>query len=1260
MRLLLNRSLRLAWFGAAAVLVLMATASVALRLALPRLDAQRPAIERWISDLTGVPVTVGNLGAGWRGAFPSLTADGVVVQSATDTAEALRFERAEVEVALLESLRRRDIVLGRVLLSGIKLTVQRDTTGRYSIVGIPPRRSTFIDWLLRQRDIAVERAEVVFEDHLRDSPPRRFSGLALRLQGGRTAVLRGVIDDDSVFGTTPQFELHLPRDRTLPGELRLALKGVAPGPLLEFAGLRAAAAPVVSVDGSLWLRWQDGRLRRIAVDAQGRLAPTRSATAPGSVRLAAVASATAAAWHVRVASLTPAPSAGPLPAYSGLLTVRHNADGYAVDATAGTLALDLIDLLGDSVPALPVVVRGELQQLRFALRRPNAAPAAFYLAAGVTHGSLGARAPLPAIGNLSAGLAVNRDRGALAFDNDRLVIEEGERLGAALPFDGLTGVTRWQRSADGWLIATPDLRGSASAIPFALDGSADLATGRRPRIDAALEIGAADVSRLQRLLPQGVLRERAELWFRRAFHSGRLERARAELRGDLADFPFDAGNGLFNVEFDVADTTLEYSAKWPVIEGVAAHGAIAGRKFAADIRESRFFDAPGRDLRVSIADLFSRKPVLLATGTVRATLADTLKTIEQSPLSAGPARRLKDIQLDGEFDLALDLNIGLKQGEERTALGIVTFDGNTLRTTRDKLALEDLRGKVSFTREDWYGEDLTALYEGQRVGLVVNGGIGDPNYDTEFRMTGTSDAAQLRAYLLRYAPYLHAWLARNQKLEALHGEVPWKAVLSLPHVAAGEPPAAKKLLIESSLAGLGVDLPWPFGKVAAEQKPLSIDTVVGGGAARTTRLSFGDAVRFELDQDAPGADGKAPITRADIAFGRGESAATQPGIYLHGELASLPLAEWARLLKDAATPQSPTAALPIAFDVRVKQVDTLGQRFSDVAFKGRKDSNAWRIAMDSERAQGDITVPLDMQAAPLTLNLRRLWLDKVESGGKRTVIDPRRIPAVALACESFKYGTVDFGQASLSTARTSEGQKLESLVFTNPAFQVSVTGEWLLRDAQHRSQFSIDLKGKSLGDVLSTFGYAATNIEDGRTELAVEATWVGMPSEFTLDRLDGSLGLKVRKGRFLDIEPGGGRLFGLLSLQTLPRRLSLDFSDLFQKGFAFDRIEGWFELEKGNAYTNSLLMEGPSAKVEISGRTGLAAKDYDQRAVVTPALSDSIPLASAFFGPAGIGVGAAIYLGQKVFKQVPEQVDRFLRREYAITGPWSDPLIEKR
>jgi uncharacterized protein YhdP len=309
---------------------------------------------------------------------------------------------------------------------------------------------------------------------------------------------------------------------------------------------------------------------------------------------------------------------------------------------------------------------------------------------------------------------------------------------------------------------------------------------------------------------------------------------------------------------------------------------------------------------------------------------------------------------------------------------------------------------------------------------------------------------------------------------------------------------------------------------------------------------------------------------------------------------------------------------------------------------------------------GRVTAPLRLDSAPLTLDLERLWLERVETRDKPELVDPRRMPTIALACASFRYDAIDFGSASMATERVADGQRLTSLVFTNPAFQARATGDWWLRDRVHESHFSIALKGRTLRDVLTAFAYDAKNIDGGATTLRVEAEWPGMPSEFTLARLDGRLSLEVGKGRFLDIEPGGGRLFGLLSLQTLPRRLSLDFTDLFSKGFAFDRIEGVFELENGNAYTNRLLMEGPSAKVEISGRTGLAAKDYDQRAVVTPALSDSIPLASALFGPAGIGVGAAIYLGQKVFTQVPAQVDRFLRREYAVTGSWSDPVIERR
>lgn len=164
---------------------------------------------------------------------------------------------------------------------------------------------------------------------------------------------------------------------------------------------------------------------------------------------------------------------------------------------------------------------------------------------------------------------------------------------------------------------------------------------------------------------------------------------------------------------------------------------------------------------------------------------------------------------------------------------------------------------------------------------------------------------------------------------------------------------------------------------------------------------------------------------------------------------------------------------------------------------------------------------------------------------------------------------------------------------------------------------------------------------------------------FSWANLNGTLHMQVHKGQLLDIEPKAGRLFGLLSFQSLPRRLSLDFTDLFGKGMAFDRIEGTFDITGGNAFTNDLHLRGPSADVAIAGRTGLAVQDYDQIVTVTPQVTESLPVAGALFGPVGIGVGAVIYLAGEIFDSITQGIGDLLQYQYTVTGSWDNPVIEK-
>ncbi|MCP4129050.1 MAG: TIGR02099 family protein, partial [Gammaproteobacteria bacterium] len=208
----------------------------------------------------------------------------------------------------------------------------------------------------------------------------------------------------------------------------------------------------------------------------------------------------------------------------------------------------------------------------------------------------------------------------------------------------------------------------------------------------------------------------------------------------------------------------------------------------------------------------------------------------------------------------------------------------------------------------------------------------------------------------------------------------------------------------------------------------------------------------------------------------------------------------------------------------------------------------------------------------------------------------------------------------------------------------------------NRTQSNIRVKGKtdSLGELLTMLGFAP-NLKQAPAEIEADLTWSGNPRQFNSTDVSGRMEMQIGKGRFLDVDPGLGRVFGLLNISALQRRLTMDFSDTFKKGFSFDTAEGSFELDRGDAYTNDLRLESPSALIEITGRTGLVSQDFDQLVTVTPSISTTIPIAGALAG--GPAVGVALLLAQKL---IGKQVDKVSTTRYTITGHWDKPNIVKQ
>ena len=197
------------------------------------------------------------------------------------------------------------------------------------------------------------------------------------------------------------------------------------------------------------------------------------------------------------------------------------------------------------------------------------------------------------------------------------------------------------------------------------------------------------------------------------------------------------------------------------------------------------------------------------------------------------------------------------------------------------------------------------------------------------------------------------------------------------------------------------------------------------------------------------------------------------------------------------------------------------------------------------------------------------------------------------------------------------------------------------------------LESASLGRLLKALDYAE-GVKNGRTVAEAQLTWPGPPGNPDMQGMTGRIALTINGGRLVDIDPGAGRIFGLLSFQALPRRLIFDFRDFFLKGFSFDEIKGDFRINSGDAYSDNLRVEGPAASIEIIGRTGLAQRDYDQLVTVIPNVTGGLPLAGwAAGGPA---VGAVMLFFQKMFGKKIDERSGF---RYRVTGSWDDPQLEK-
>jgi uncharacterized protein (TIGR02099 family) len=1276
----LKRILNALWAVFAALAIGTAVLVSAARLWLPSLDQQPERIAEWASSRLGVELTLGSIEARWRGWSPTIELRNIIVPDKSGQQPALKLDRAAIRIRPIASLLRAEPTPSTLSLSGIALTIERLEDGTLRLLGGSGRQragtnEALARWMLAREDLRIEGATLAFVD---------------RASGDAPVVLRDANIDlhKNASGHDVRIALRPPPEFGERLEIKAALRGqVFSGSWQALVRIEGSAIEIArfpwrqylanaSLAGAMSFRidsrWQDGRLSSAVGDFRGRQLDLSAAQAlhfdalAGSLSLSRQADG---AYYLTLRGLDARTGEYQWPgdrldvvwkrASGELETLVAAADAVRLEDIAPLLTVqrDLPDRVRHSLDrARP---RGVVRNLELAYFAGGGQTPLFRFGADLDRVGFIAFESFPALTGLSGRLVANSSGGSFAVAPHPITFESDGHLIADIVVEPSAATAVWRRAGAAWKLRVPRSDWRAASIDMTVAAEA-LLRESAPYVDLSVAIHGGDAGRLHHFLPKDLLKPSGEEWARRAFASGRLTESAVTLRGPLDRFPFDQHEGVFEVRMGVEDAILEYSKRWPRAEELAGDVVVQGRRVSAKIASGRVYGAEIRDVDVRLDDLFGKDRTLTVSGRAQGTGKDALAVVADSPLRNGKTARMMDVDVQGDLDLTLDLSIPLKRDGKPDVLGELRFERARIASKTDELALTDIEGALSFTREDWYGEDIRATYDGYAVSVITTGGLDDPNYRTEFVMTGRSDAQYVLDTLQKRARPVYEWLSRSRKSNWVNGELGWRAILTLPDPVSDGPPLPKRLQLESSLQGLKIDLPSPIGKSAREERLLVIASEFGPDIPeRRYRIRYGELLQTEVLARRTEV-GSSRVERIEVVFGDRDAVFTDaPGVSVRGHLAELPLGEWLGLLQREAGSgtAASTPASPVNVNVSTDELSMLGHRFANAAIAGGNAAGAWAFTARGEQLDGDIKLSADFKE--LNANLARLYFGVAEPDKLLVPVDPRTLPALYLDCADFRFGANSLGAAKLEAVPGPEGLRLASLTFRRGGYAITASGNWTYDGTVHMSRFDITATSDDLEELLTSFGYQSGGIEGGDTRLDIHAQWGGMPSDFALSRLEGNLSMTIKDGSLTEVEPGSGRLFGLLSLNSLGRRLTLDFEDLFSKGLSFDTISGGFQLENGNAYTNNLTLRGPAAHVDIVGRTGLSTQDYDQRVTVTPEVASTIPVAGALFGPAGVGIGAVLFLGQKIFKSIPDKFDSILKREYTVTGSWDEPVVER-
>lgn len=1207
---------------------------------LPNISMHRDTVADLMSRALGQRVTLEAVSGVWQQARPEFRLRGVRLYDQQGH-PALYLPELEAAFAW-RSLLFLEPRFTRIELQGLVLGVRRARDGHFYVGGIPINPaapdSGFSSWLLRQGQVHAGSATLTWIDEVRDAPPLTLTAVDFTLTNVRWShrlQLRAIPPASLARPVQIVAKLHARQVDDLKSWNGTVDANVAGVSFSRLAAWLALPYQPQQGRGALNMQFEVARgalagvtagleLHDIEMKLGDDLPPVRLAQVRGQTQWQHGPDGYRVAFdNLRVAR--PGAALG-APFNAGL-----SWGGTSHEITAQAFSLGGWQSLLPSLP-MDAALRARLQALqpqgRFDLLRfgwTGAQPGLDNFTMTARFSGLGVSAidNQPGLSNLSGHIEGDARAGVFEIDSQQMTLGLPDLFREpSFAIDSLHARGKWQKTPrgrrltlDDMVFSNPDMAGSAK-------GYYELIPGQRGLIDLTAHLSRADGTAVYRYLPKHIGDHTVE-WVKRGVVAGRSDDVQLNLKGDLMRFPFDSGDGVFQVDAQVKDAVIDYVPGWPRIEGIQGRLLFQGRMMEVTSSQARIYGVALAPVKAVIPDLLHHDEQLHIDGQANGPIQDFIRFANTSPVGGRLHGFTAALDGSGPMKLALSLQVPLRRSHDTTLVGRLSFLGDTLLPP-GLPRLDQARGDVDFTGNSLAAKNITAQFLGGPLRL-----------DTQTRSGQVQILAQGRAT----AAGLTSWLGTAWK-DQVSGQTAWRGQIDLE-------PTGERVRIESDLTGLGSSLPAPLAKTATQPLPLVVSSQPQANG-QLHDVQLGRIVGAVWRSTAEG-----QFDRGEIRFGGRAVMPGEPGLRLAGNGRGLDISGWMDLLPggESGEPLS-LSAIDLGFDA----LDLMGRRYQDVRLQGRNRSGLLRAQVSGTGLNGVLTYrPAGNQPARISAQFRQLTIPaRLPAAGPETGSNMKAsdFPVLDLTVEDFRLQDHALGRLEAMAHGTPQGLVIDNLQLTHPDSVFRMSGLW--RDSgPGETRADLSLNVSDAGKLLARFGYPDT-LKRGTAEIQGSATWEGSPADFALATLAGQLDFKAKGGQFLKIDPGAGKLLGVLSLQSLPRRLNFDFRDIFNEGYAFDDIGATLRIARGVVYSDDFKMRGPAAKVNMSGLADLNQETVQLRVKVIPKLSEGVAVAGALLGGPLAGVGALA--AQKLLRDPIEEV---ISQEYMVTGAWQAPDVQR-